>query len=76
MEDATEDFRSEFESLVIAYQDGHALRNDTGTHNRQVLREDVFVYEKHVGTCLLLCTATELEHHVGSFGGSGCFVQE
>ncbi len=76
LDDATEDFRSKFQSLVIAHKDSHALRNHACTDNGQVLWEDVFVHEEHVSTCLLLGTATELVHHVSGFGGGGSFVQK
>ena len=56
LNDAAEDIGSKFQSLVIACPDFHALRNGTCADHCQYLREDLFVYEKCIGSSFLLGT--------------------
>ena len=76
LEDTTEDFRSKFQCLVIAYEDSHSLWDNASTDNGQVLWENVFVHEKNIGTLLLLVARAKRKHHVGRFGCCCCFIQQ
>ncbi len=50
---AGKDVRCEFHLLVFAYTQFDALWNGAGSHYRQCLREDGFVYKYHVGARFL-----------------------
>lgn len=73
---AGEDVRCEFHFMVFSYTQLDTLRNGTGSHYCQRLREDGFVNKYHVGTRFLHVARTQGIHHRHGFGCGSRFVQQ
>ena len=73
---AGEDVRCEFHFMVFSYTQLDTLRNGTGSHYCQRLREDGFVNKYHVGARFLHVARTQGIHHRHGFGCGSRFVQQ